>query len=88
MASLRQVLATQPVTEQAKGMLMLLRNWSADDAFAALVEVSQATNIKLHDVAAVVVVAAGSNTESGLDGATAASVLTVVKAHVLGSAFG
>ncbi|MEU4674651.1 ANTAR domain-containing protein [Amycolatopsis sp. NPDC023774] len=29
-------MASQPVIEQAKGMLMLLRNCSADEAFDAL----------------------------------------------------
>ncbi|MEU4805656.1 ANTAR domain-containing protein [Actinosynnema sp. NPDC023587] len=54
-AQLRQALATQPVIEQAKGVLMLARACTADEAFAALREVSQRTNVKLHDVAAALV---------------------------------
>ncbi|MET8846027.1 ANTAR domain-containing protein [Amycolatopsis sp. NPDC004625] len=35
-AQLRDVLDTQPAIEQAKEMLMLLRGWTADEAFTAL----------------------------------------------------
>lgn len=63
---LREALSTQPSIEQAKGMLMLLRRWTAAEAFEALVVVSQHTNVKLHDVATVVV-SAGSRAEGGLD---------------------
>ncbi len=40
---LNTALASQPVIEQAKRMIMLLRGWSADQAFAALRQVSQPT---------------------------------------------
>ncbi|WP_329051133.1 ANTAR domain-containing protein [Amycolatopsis sp. NBC_01488] len=43
-------------------MFTLIRGWSADEAFTTLREISQRTNVKLHDVATVVV-AAGSRAE-------------------------
>ncbi|WP_083254935.1 ANTAR domain-containing protein [Amycolatopsis orientalis] len=36
LGKLNTALATRPVIEQAKGMIMLLRNWNAEQAFAAL----------------------------------------------------
>ncbi|MFC9249986.1 ANTAR domain-containing protein [Amycolatopsis thailandensis] len=85
---LRRALATQPVIDQAKGMLMLLRGWSAEQAFTALKTVSQHSNVKLYDVATVIV-AAGSHAEPSLsDPATAKAVLTEVRRSVLGTAFG
>ncbi|WP_103349720.1 ANTAR domain-containing protein [Amycolatopsis sp. CA-128772] len=87
LAQLRDALDTQPVIEQAKGMLMLVRGWTAATAFAALRAISQRTNIKLHDVAAVVVTA-GSRAETGtVDAETSAVVLDQLRQHVLGSAF-
>ncbi|SEF37160.1 ANTAR domain-containing protein [Amycolatopsis pretoriensis] len=87
MAQLRDALDTQPVIEQAKGMLMLVRGWTAETAFAALRTISQRTNVKLHDVAAVVV-AAGSHTEAATGGTeTSVVVLDQLRQHVLGSAF-
>ncbi|WP_329791499.1 ANTAR domain-containing protein [Lentzea sp. DG1S-22] len=71
---LRKALSTQPVIEQAKGMLMLNRNWSSDEAFMALREISQHTNTKLHDVAAVIVACAGKG-EPGLADADAATAV-------------
>ncbi|KOV83340.1 ANTAR domain-containing protein [Nocardia sp. NRRL S-836] len=71
---LRKALSTQPVIEQAKGMLMLNRNWSADEAFTALRDISQHTNTKLHDVAAAIV-ACGSKSEPGLADAGVASAV-------------
>lgn len=56
---LREALSTQPVIEKAKGMLMLVRGWTAAEAFDALRDISQHSNIKLHDVASIVV-ASGS----------------------------
>ncbi|WP_410596103.1 ANTAR domain-containing protein [Amycolatopsis sp. lyj-23] len=86
-AQLRDALDTQPVIEQAKGMLMLVRGWTAATAFAALRTISQRTNVKLHDVAAVVV-AAGSHAEvSTVDAETSSVVLGQLRQHVLGSAF-
>ncbi|WP_410631682.1 ANTAR domain-containing protein [Amycolatopsis sp. cmx-4-83] len=84
---LRDALDTQPVIEQAKGMLMLVRGWTAATAFAALRTISQRTNVKLHDVAAVVV-AAGSRAEaSTVDAETSAVLLDQLRQYVLGSAF-
>ncbi|MFJ7212757.1 ANTAR domain-containing protein [Amycolatopsis sp. NPDC098790] len=84
---LRDALETQPIIEQAKGMVMLVRGCSAAAAFAALREVSQRTNVKLHDVATVVV-AAGSRTEHhDLNADTTDTVLAEVRRRVLGSAF-
>ncbi len=62
LAQLREALVTQPVIEQAKGMIMVLRRSSPEEAFATLREISQCLNVKLRDVAAVVV-AAGSQVE-------------------------
>ncbi|HWD00855.1 MAG TPA: ANTAR domain-containing protein [Amycolatopsis sp.] len=52
---LHGALASQPVIEQAKGMMMLVRTCEAEEAFTVLRDVSQRTNVKLHDVAAIVV---------------------------------
>ncbi|AGM07096.1 ANTAR domain-containing protein [Amycolatopsis keratiniphila] len=85
---LRQALETLPVIEQAKGMFMLLRGWSAEQAFAALKTVSQHTNVKLHDVATVIV-AAGSHVEPSLaDREAVRAVLAETRRSVLGSTFG
>jgi hypothetical protein len=52
---LRTAMRTRAVIEQAKGVIMALNACSEDDAFATLVRMSQASQRKLHDVAAVVV---------------------------------
>ncbi|MEV6909104.1 ANTAR domain-containing protein [Amycolatopsis sp. NPDC051071] len=81
---LRRALATQPSIEQAKGMLMLLRHWTPDEAFAALKAISQHTNVKLHDVATVVV-AVGSRGACGpVDEVIGDVVLAEVRRIVLG----
>jgi GAF domain-containing protein len=49
---------SRAVIEQAKGILMGARHCSADEAFSALVELSQDTHVKLHAVAQTVVDAA------------------------------
>jgi hypothetical protein len=67
-AQLRAALSSRPVIEQAKGMVMLLRGCTAAEAFGVLVTVSQLSNVKLRDVATVVV-AAGSDAEPGLSDA-------------------
>ncbi|OXM56163.1 ANTAR domain-containing protein [Amycolatopsis thailandensis] len=72
---LRRALDTQPVIDQAKGMLMLLWSQPADDAFSQLRLISQRANVKLHEVAAVVV-ASGIRQPSPVEEATAAKVLT------------
>lgn len=84
---LERALSTQPVIEQAKGMVMLLRSWTSEEAFTALRMVSQRTNVKLHDVATVIV-ASGSRVESSLkDGRVVRTVLAEVRRTVLGTAF-
>ncbi|ADJ48290.1 hypothetical protein AMES_6465 [Amycolatopsis mediterranei S699] len=49
---LRTALQTRAVIDQAKGILMAIRQISADEAFTLLVEQSQRENRKLRDVAA------------------------------------
>lgn len=69
-------------------MLMLIRGWSADHAFAALTEISQHTNVKLHDVATVIV-AAGSRKEPNLaDDAVVQAFLREARHLVLGRPLG
>lgn len=48
---LRTALSSRAVIDQAKGMLMAIRQIDADDAFALLVEQSQRENTKLREVA-------------------------------------
>jgi hypothetical protein len=52
---LRIAMQTRGIIEQAKGMLMLHRHCTADEAFAALVELSQNGHRKLADVAQALV---------------------------------
>ncbi|MEV6830689.1 ANTAR domain-containing protein [Amycolatopsis sp. NPDC051102] len=85
---LREALRSQPVIEQAKGMLMLLRGWTGDQAFTGLREVSQHTNVKLHDVAAVIVAAGSKAGPAAVDEATKEAVLKEVRRRVLGEGFG
>mgnify|MGYP000100104107 CR=1 FL=1 len=54
-AQLREKLATQPVIEQAKGMLMQTFGIDADDAFDILRVMSQNCNVKLREVALAIV---------------------------------
>lgn len=54
-ARLQARLASLPVIEQAKGILMAQYGWPEDRAFAALRWVSQRENIKVRDLAACVV---------------------------------
>ena len=53
--NLRRKLETQPVIEQAKGILMVCHGVSADDAFDLLRRWSQDSNTKLHQVAQAIV---------------------------------
>lgn len=53
--------------EQAKGMLMARRDVNSDDAFALLVEHSQARNVKVRAIAAALVGLIGSPTEEMSD---------------------
>lgn len=52
---LRTAMRTRATIEQAKGVIMGLNACSEDDAFATLVRLSQASQRKLHDVAALIV---------------------------------
>lgn len=68
-------------------MLMLLRSWTSEEAFTALRVVSQRTNVKLYDVATVIV-ASGSRTEPSLkDSGLVQTVLAEVHRTVAGSPF-
>ncbi|MET8998454.1 ANTAR domain-containing protein [Amycolatopsis sp. NPDC004169] len=83
-AQLREALSSRPVIEQAKGMVMLLRGCTAAEAFGVLVTVSQLSNVKLRDVAAVVVAAAGGEAGPGLSDADAErAVRAVLCKHLL-----
>ncbi|MFP5218196.1 MAG: GAF and ANTAR domain-containing protein [Actinomycetes bacterium] len=52
---LQEALASRAAIEQAKGVLMAQRGIGPDDAFSALVQMSQRTNRKLRDVAKAIV---------------------------------
>lgn len=54
-ARLQARLASMPVIEQAKGILMAQYGWPEDQAFAALRHASQQENIKVRDLAASIV---------------------------------
>jgi hypothetical protein len=54
-ARLQARLASQPVIEQAKGIIMARYGWSEDQAFDALRRASQRENIKVRDLAASIV---------------------------------
>ena len=53
--NLHAALTSQPVIEQAKGILMARHRCGPDQAFRMLVEASQRDNRKVRDVAAAVV---------------------------------
>ncbi|HLL62826.1 MAG TPA: GAF and ANTAR domain-containing protein [Propionibacteriaceae bacterium] len=55
---LRKAMESRAVIEQAKGMIMARDKCSADEAFAMLTRISQQQNIKLRDLAHVIVDAA------------------------------
>jgi hypothetical protein len=57
-ARMQAKLASLPVIEQAKGIIMAQCGWPEDQAFDALRRASQRENVKLRDVAARVVAAA------------------------------
>jgi GAF domain-containing protein len=48
---LEEALSTRGVIEQAKGILIARQGCSADQAFQLLVQISQRSHVKLHDVA-------------------------------------
>ncbi|WP_410575438.1 ANTAR domain-containing protein [Amycolatopsis sp. cmx-4-61] len=92
MDQLKEALATQPVIEQAKGMIMLVRTCTSDEAFVVLREVSQHSNVKVHDVAAVIVAAASRAEQpaglAGLDQQAITVVLDEARRRGLDAAFG
>ena len=49
--NLRQALSSRSVIDQAKGILMARHGYDADEAFAALSELSQQENVKVRDLA-------------------------------------
>jgi AmiR/NasT family two-component response regulator len=52
---LRATLATRPVIDQAKGILVGQKHCTPDEAFAMLTEASQRSNRKIRDVAQAIV---------------------------------
>lgn len=83
---LREALASRPVIEQAKVMIMLLRACLAEEASTGLREISQHTNVKLHDVAAVIV-ASGSGGGTSPDSELFSTVMAEIRRTVLGRSF-
>jgi GAF domain-containing protein len=63
--NLNEAMKSRAVIEQAKGMIMMQRHCSADDAFQTLVAASQARNKKLRAIALEVVEAASSGDGEG-----------------------
>ncbi|WP_410595635.1 ANTAR domain-containing protein [Amycolatopsis sp. lyj-23] len=92
MEQLKEALATQPVIEQAKGMIMLARTCTSDEAFVVLREISQDTNVKVHDVAAVIVACASRAEQpgelAGLDQQAITLVLDEARRRGVDAAFG
>lgn len=60
-ARLKAQLATMPVIEQAKGIIMAQCGWPEDQAFDALRRASQRENVKLRDLAARIVATAAES---------------------------
>ncbi|MEO3852095.1 ANTAR domain-containing protein [Streptomyces sp. B8F3] len=58
-AQLKQAIRTRPVVDQARGVLMVLLDGDADDAWQVLRQTSQLANVALRDVAAWVVSSTG-----------------------------
>ncbi len=54
-ARLQARMATMPVIEQAKGIIMVQKGWPEDQAFDALHRASQQENLELRDLAAAIV---------------------------------
>lgn len=54
-ARLQAQLASMPVIEQAKGIMMARYGWGEDEAFDALRRASQRSNIRVRDLAATIV---------------------------------
>ena len=62
---LRTAMRTRATVEQAKGVVMCLRGCDEDEAFQHLVRLSQVSQRKLHDVAALVVTDVTSGQRAG-----------------------
>jgi hypothetical protein len=54
-ARLQARLASMPVIEQAKGILMAQCGWTSEEAFDALRRASQRSNVRVRDLAAMIV---------------------------------
>jgi hypothetical protein len=55
LARLRARMASMPLIEQAKGVLMAQCGWTGDEAFDALRKASQRSNIRIRELAAKIV---------------------------------
>ncbi|MEV5721906.1 ANTAR domain-containing protein [Amycolatopsis mediterranei] len=92
LAQLKEALETQPVIEQAKGMVMLVEACTSEQAFAILREVSQHANVKVNDVAAIVVAAGSRAGHPGqlenADKHIVTAVLAEIRRRVPGTALG
>jgi GAF domain-containing protein len=64
---LQEALSTRGVIEQAKGILIARQGCSADQAFQLLVQISQRSHVKLHDVARDLVERARNQAAPGPD---------------------
>jgi len=58
---LRQALASRPVIDQARGILMATQGCTSEEAWTILRQTSQLSNTKLHAVAAAVTASTGSD---------------------------
>jgi ANTAR domain-containing protein len=76
LARLQARLATMPVIEQAKGVLMAQCGWTQDQAFDTLRRASQRSNIRIRDLAANIV-ASVATAPAHPDGADARGPSTV-----------
>ena len=64
-ARLQARLASMPVIEQAKGVLMAQCGWTADEAFDALRRASQRSNIRVRNLAAMIVASTARDRAQG-----------------------
>jgi len=72
-ARLQARLASMPVIEQAKGIVMAKYGWSEDQAFDALRRASQRENIKVRDLAASIVAQAARSASARRKAGTAST---------------
>ncbi|OXM57564.1 ANTAR domain-containing protein [Amycolatopsis thailandensis] len=71
--------------EQAKGMIMLMCTCDAEQAFAALREVSRHTQVTLHDVADVIVASGTRTVLTTVDEDTARRIRREVRLRIFGA---